>query len=140
MTAKTAKSTKAKKPEVNVGDKVYMWQSASFLNREEKRELTEGYVMEANTSSIYVQCEDRKTKIRFDKRSRISRDGYGGHLELFADPNEFYDRWDRREEIIQLRKEIMEFTKSAPADILKQVHALYSNGSKNKVNAEKECK
>ena len=138
MTTKTAKTPKAKKPEVNKGDKVYLWQSSSFLNREEKRELTEGYVMEVNTASIYVQCENQKTKIRFDKRSRISRDGFGGYLELFVYSDEFYDRWDRKEELIQLRREVMEFTKSAPESILKQVRELYSNGSKNNVQAKKE--
>lgn len=124
----TTKIKKAKKVEVKVGDKVYLWQSSSFINREEKRELMEVFVMEVNTASIYVQRGEQK--LRFDKRTLKHRDGMGGYLQLYVDPNDFYEEWDKKQEIVRFRSEIQKFTESASLDILKQVHAIYSANSK----------
>ena len=122
------KTKKAKKVDVKAGDKVYLWKSASFVNREEKRELTEAHVMEVNTASIHVQLGTQR--LRFDKRTLKCRDGVGGSMQLFVDPNEFYEAWDKKQETIRLRREVQELNDSASLETLKQVHALYVEASK----------
>lgn len=109
--------------DVKAGDKVYLWKSASFVNREETRELKEAYVMEVNTASIYVQLS--ALRLRFDKRTMKCRNGMGGYAQLFVDPNEFYEAWDKKQETIRLRREVQELNDSASLETLKQVHALY---------------
>ena len=120
---------KVKRPVINVGDTLYLWDSPSFLNRETKRELEEAEVTKVNTASVYVK--QGKRELRFDKKTLQYRDGFGGYTQAFVDPNTFYQKWDRDVETRKLREAITAFTKSANYETLKHVHAIYVENREN---------
>lgn len=113
--------------EVTEGQIVYVWNGPDFLNHgNTKRELREYVVTKFNKSSIYAKWMDSKSDLetRFDRKTMSAKTGFGGSYYLYTNPDAFYEAWDRRERVAELRQTTLEHVKNATEEQLNQINEI----------------
>lgn len=119
--------TKKQVVEVTEGQIVYVWQGPSFLNHgNTKRELREYVVTKFNKSSIYAKWVDSKSDLeeRFDRKTMTSKGMFGGVSHLYINPDPFYNAWDNRVRVAELRANTLEKVKGATEEQLNRINEI----------------
>jgi hypothetical protein len=114
------KTVSKKKPELQVGQTIYIEEVSSFY-KDEPSEPKPYEVTKTNTKSIYAKRLDSDREYRFDKKTWEHRTGFGYSKHIWLSPEEYWNAMKRAEDKKALRSRIASELSSLSLEQLQEI-------------------